>query len=407
VPTRLQDEEGLSLVEMMIAMLIVGVVLMSMASVAIASMRSVQTSERVTRATQLGSELLESALALPYDDLGLYTTDAMTGWGGTTFEGDDLVLFPDALTPDPRVPSATATLVRDGITYVARTAVVWVDADTTDAAQDYKRVIVQLEWQVRGDQRSARVEALRAPGPADQPLTVTVVPDVVYLEPSGQQKSNFEIEVIALEPQSKVTVSWEDRDGKKQGPFELTSSDKLHWTRQVSGQFFANGGTLFTVEGTAQGGSQKEVTTIGRALFLHDLEIDEDRTGWAALGYEPARTRLNYHPEQGVCEPELRIESVAVGAIFSDPMTILIAGETYPMEALDPPLDDGTRFRIDLATAGLGISATTTGVPATVTITRPTGIEDQTDAYSILIPVDQVGTTYDAETEQTVYLPCP
>jgi prepilin-type N-terminal cleavage/methylation domain-containing protein len=410
VPRSLDDEKGLTLVEMMVAMLIVGVVMMAMASVALASMRSVQTSERVVRATQLGNEVLETYLALPYDDLGMYTTDATDEWGGVTFEGNDLVLFPDPLgAPDPRVPLASATVVRDGISYQVRTAVVWVDDVETDAAQDYKRVVVELAWDVRGEARSARVEALRTPGPADQPLTVTVIPDVIPIDDNGRQLQDFVIEVIATEPQTAVTVAWEGREGvaESEGSYSLTSSDKLVWTKTVTGHYFSNGGTLFTVEGTAAGGAQKEVTTIGRALFLHSLAIPPGRTGWAALDYEPPRTNLTYHPDTGICAPELRIESVAVGAIFSDPMSILIAGSTYPMEATEPALVDGTRFRIDLETAELGVTSAPTSVPATLTITRPTGIEDQTRSLDISVPVEHVGWTVDLETGEAVLNACP
>jgi Tfp pilus assembly protein PilV len=417
VSSRFADEHGLSLVEMMVALLVTGVILMAMATVAIASMRSVQTSERVVRATQLGNEIIETYVARDFDDLGLYHDDAVAAFGATSFEGQALVLHPQPAVGAEdytRVPEAERTWQREGVTYTARTAVVWVNDPATAEAQDYKQIIVQLSWDVRGNTRTARVEALRSPGPSDQMLTVTVTPDVMSIANTGALTSgeSFTIEVLAREPQSSVIARWENRDGT----FSSTSLTNVHkglvWRRTISSGFFANGGTLFTVTGTLAGTVDKEVTTIGRALFLQDLALP------AALTTTDPEV-LTYHPEDGYCEDTLRVEAVAIGAIFSDPMSVTVAGETYPMEAIDPPRDDGTLFATTLALSELGIQDGDDSVTLLLSVTRPTGETEITVTRELVVdievlqPLQLVDATGDGdggqepEATEVVYPSCP
>ena len=70
------DERGLTLVEMMVAVLLVGIILSAMASVIMASIPAVQRDEYRVRATQLGQQELERLRALQWDCVAFDTTDA-------------------------------------------------------------------------------------------------------------------------------------------------------------------------------------------------------------------------------------------------------------------------------------------------------------------------------------------
>jgi prepilin-type N-terminal cleavage/methylation domain-containing protein len=351
-----KDEDGLTLVEMMVAMVVVGLVLMAMASVAIASMNSIQQSERTVLSTQLGNDLLEEYLAVRYEFLGLYQDEANDHFNSTAFEGDDLVLFPEPINRDERVPEPRDTITRDGVTFEVETAIVWEDDEETESAQDFKRVIVTLTWQHKGSDRTARVETLRTPDPDDQPLSVRLEPDVIALEDDdlGKATTNFSIHVTATEPQSAVKVSYLDRNGTKRTA-QLNSTDPwdTEWSRTFDNNSterrFTNGATLFEVTATSQS-SEQETTTIGRALFLHPLSVPSNR-----LTATPSTLRV--HPETGVCSG-LNVTTEIRGAVKSDPLTLSFEGDepedALPMESL-ATLTDGTRYGIDLEASELPV----------------------------------------------------
>lgn len=413
VPSERAGEEGLTLVEMLVAIVVIGFVLMAMAGVAFASLRSVQTTERVTAATHLGGELLESYAALSYDELGLYSTAATTAFAGSTFDGAALVLFPDALTPDPRIPEPERTIARNGVDYAVETAVVWVDDPATTTAQDYKRVVVTLSWTSAGSPQTTRVEALRAPGPTDQPLTVTVTPDIVELDDDGEQTTPLTVTIEAKEPQTTVTVDWLDRNGSSAGPRTASpDAGNRTWTLLVDDQEFANGATLFTVTGTVSGTTDQVVTTLGRGLFLQPLAFAASATTVTPGGvtYQPA-----YDDVAGeFCTDIVRIETEVEGALLSDPVTLTIhpdaaAPTILPLTGDEVPTTRGTRFWVDVAVEDLDITGPD-GVPVLLTATRPVGAVQPTVTQDLTIPVSLTAELHeDAENPELVtgYAPCP
>jgi len=413
MPSQQADEDGLTLVEMLVAIVVIGFVLMAMASVAFASLRSVQGTERITNATQLGNELLESYVALPYDDLGLYASAATTAFGGSTFDGAALVLFPNAITPDDRIPVPTQSITRSGVVYEVTTAVVWIDDPGTASAQDYKRILVTLTWQTAGETQTARVEALRAPGPTEQPLTVTVTPDIVDLDEDGYQTAPVTVTIEAKTPQTTVVVQWLDRDGNLAGPSSASpDAGNRTWTLSITGNRFGNGATLFTVTGTTSGTTEKEITTVGRGLFLQPLAFSVPATTVSpdAVTYQPA-----FGTSDGeFCTDLVRIETEVEGALLSDPVSLTIrpladVPTVLPLTGDEVPTTSGTRFWVDVPVADLGITGTD-DVPVRLTATRPIGAVQPSVSRDLPIPVALTAALHeDSEHPEVVtgYAPCP
>lgn len=415
VPSDHAGEDGLTLVEMLVAIVVIGFILMAMAGVAFASLRSVQTTERVTNATQLGSELLETYVALPYDELGLYATAATTAFGGTTFDGAPLVLFPDPISPDPRIPLPTQTITRGGVDYEVTTAVVWVDDTAPEApsAQDYKRIVVQAEWPGPSGVQRSQVEALRAPGPTDQPLSVTVTPDLVELDDDGEQRTPVTITVDAKEPQTTVTVQWIERDGTVAGPTTMSDEGgRLQWSLVIDGHDFANGATLFTVTGTVSGTTEREVTTLGRGLFLQDLKFVPGGTTLtpAVVTYQPA---FGADPGQ-FCTDVVRVDTEVDGAILSDPVTATIRPLeanplSLPLTGDQTPTTRGTRFWVDIAVGDLDITEAG-DVPVRLTAIRPVGAVQSSVSVDVAIDAQPTAALYEDDEDDTLitgYAPCP
>jgi prepilin-type N-terminal cleavage/methylation domain-containing protein len=365
------DERGMTLIEMMVALLVVGVILSAMAGVTLSAFSSVQASELRTRGTQLANEVVEAYVAIPYDELGLYSGDGQAVWGGTTHEGEDLVLLPESGTPDPSVPDAERVIVRDGIEYTVRTAITWVEgegAGETDDPADFKRIVVELEWETRGREESTRSEALQAPASHEAPLDVQITPDVVDISDSGVQQSSFEIVVFAAEPMSSVTVSWPNRTGSTIGPQLLTSaSGGTVWSKTVSSQSFANGGTLFTVTGTLAGTTEQEISTIGRVTFLQTLELLPENV-------QADPETLWWDPEvSAYCTDTVTVTAEVAGAVFTDAADIEVLGTdpeiVHEMEPVER-LPHGTLFELTLELNELGIEEGDGSVDLSVSVLR-------------------------------------
>jgi prepilin-type N-terminal cleavage/methylation domain-containing protein len=379
------DEDGLTLVEMLVALFVVALVLMAMASTSIASLSSISQSERVVRSTHLGSEVLEELVATPFEYLGLYQDEATAEFGPTgRFEGDDLVVFPNPTERDDRVPLPREDVTRDGIPYEVSTAIVWDDRG--GASDSYKRLIVDLTWTVRGDTRTSRVESVVAATPEDQPLNVTVAPEVIALDDDGRNVDAFELEAVAIEPQSAVKVEWIARDGARPEASMTTDDGGTTWRLPFNAltRRFANGGTLFEVIATSSDGT-RETTTIGRATFLQALDIDAD-----SLDVEPSP--LLHHPVDGLCSGFTMTVDVE-GALLSDPLTSDLFGldaDEQPLEALEPlgTLVDGTRYGATYDADELEVAPSDENITFELRIERAADLVD--DRLQVVIPIDQL-----------------
>lgn len=355
----------MSLVEMMVALLVLGVVLSALASVLITSLWSVRGQEATTQATAAINDILEEAQRVEYDVAVLCDTKANTAFGGDwpsgTFEGEDLVLSPDICdTPGEIEPERTVT--RDGRDYVVTTAITWtddpgdgLDASDTDTTQDIKRITVDVAWTVDGETRTARNMAFRAPQLREQMLTAEVLPAngkfVQIADASGVEGANaeaFALRAIAREKMTSVEVKWVDRTGTLQSEtmVPVDSVRRLEWRHDVGVNFgpFANGGTLFRFEGTTAAGESGNVTVRGLFLYaLSDSGIQRTFPG-----------KLNIGPDGAVC-PDQALYIDVEGAIRSDVVqaqwTKLSSVPHDSMVSVDPPPEvelNGARFWLEL-----------------------------------------------------------
>ncbi|MGI8876779.1 MAG: type IV pilus modification PilV family protein [Egibacteraceae bacterium] len=227
---RLAAEEGMTLVELMVAMLILAVVFAGMAQTIITSLSALHAAELRTRATALGKEVVEELHGLAWEKTALYT-DEVTG--ATTFDGEDLVLIPPASPRDPEVPVTDETVDRDGITYELSRRVTWFDDPATSEDEDYKRLVALVAWSERGTARSARVEVLRSPSGSEMAggLGVTFASlanadynaaaptfheDEVEVDSTGANQHRIAGRVIVSDPSLPATVTYIDRSGAPQ-----------------------------------------------------------------------------------------------------------------------------------------------------------------------------------------------
>ena len=281
---RANDQQGMTLVEVMIALVIIGFVFTALASVLATSMRSVRGQESMTQATGAINDILEEAQRVEYDEAVLCSTEATAAFGATAFEGEDLVVSPHVCSEPDRV-RAERQVDRDGRTYEVRTAITWADDDgdgtgaaDVDSTQDIKRVVVDVSWTTDGRTRTARNMAYRAPQYLEQMVVAEVVADdgsnfISITDDAvddGENDEDFTLRAFAGQKLQKVQVSWVDRTGFVESHPMKEQADDV-WEHSLGSNFgpFANGGTVFTFAATAANGDTETVTA--RGLFLYDL----------------------------------------------------------------------------------------------------------------------------------------
>ena len=141
IRTRLSEEDGLSLVEMMVALVVVTVALLGLLGVLLSSARAVLQQDLRNRATRVMTTELEQVRARGYDALPVGTDERTHEIGGVQF--------------------------------VARTLVEWADAtDVADADRDLKQVTTTVRWSVGGRvHTTTATTALRRPAGTSEDTT--------------------------------------------------------------------------------------------------------------------------------------------------------------------------------------------------------------------------------------------
>lgn len=289
-------EDGISLVEMLVAIFVLGLVLAGLAQALIGSLVAVQRQEEQVKATALANEQLENVRQMEWRDVALCNADALATFGGASYSGRTLALVSDSdarctASPTRVVAASTSGLTRDGVAFDVQRAVTWFDdlGDGSGAAdlsgQDIKWVEVEVSWTSRGDTRTVVSETKLAPAIGQQDLTTAVVPDasigsgeVVYLEAATDQNRNaFRLQAETVHDYDSVIAQWVDRDGSTESRTLTTSDGGFTWSYDVPDNVgpFLNGETLFVFTGTRTvGGSSETAEVVDRGLFLHDLAID-------------------------------------------------------------------------------------------------------------------------------------
>lgn len=236
-----RDESGLTLIELLIAALLIGVIFSGVASFLINTARALQDNERRISSTALLTQLQEEMQGTPWFDLALYEGElgelgTLTDLdipdldlGAGTFEGRDLVTIPGpdndgcptgfddcgrrAAVPEP---AETGTLaVGDREFQVAR-LITWFNHDPDPAAdpgdtapEATKRITTLVAWQIRGGQwsferfdseRAASTAELGDPSEARIPV-YSVSPSLSGLtEPDQRHATDIEVFVRLSRP---------------------------------------------------------------------------------------------------------------------------------------------------------------------------------------------------------------
>lgn len=212
-----RGEEGFTLVELLVAIALFGVVMTAVAGAFISSVRSIGDQRLRTAATRVATSHLETLRSLPFEQL-----DAEAGSRTTT-------------TPDGRA-------------FTIDTTVANIDASTGAPASDgrVKQITATVRWTSGGTGREAlyttAIAAEAAEAVAVQEIgTVTMFPSPATTNAGGQLLDDIQVTVPlrGFDPTTLVNVSWmnQNSDGTFITPRKnetLTSTTGVNWRGTIA-----------------------------------------------------------------------------------------------------------------------------------------------------------------------------
>jgi prepilin-type N-terminal cleavage/methylation domain-containing protein len=275
-------EEGFTLIEMVVALLVCAVVFMALAGVLISTLKVVGINKTRAQANEYATRGMEDLQRFDYAHLGLCQTasDAppsnlgglspvmLTNCSDPTYE-DPCHATTTTLTTAP-VPAATYTCTKDDVSYKVDRYIVWADATETQ-----KSLAVVVSWTDQaGNHQVTEQSALRvpsqpnAPGSTPPSFSTSSPPTVVNasgstnstVDSSGQLASPLTVTATArgLSSSDVVVANFLALQNGTPTPQELslTSTDGTTWTGTIpasSSQYeFPTGSQYFTITAIRQ-----------------------------------------------------------------------------------------------------------------------------------------------------------
>jgi Tfp pilus assembly protein PilV len=370
---RLRQEDGISLIEMMVALLIVGFVMFALTATMVTALASVRQNEGLTAAVALANEVIEDLHAMPYGWAVLEPADAaaLPGVADNRFESQHLALVNEATSPHAQIPAAQQTVSRGGRSYTVRRYITW-----GEGVDSYKRFVVMVTWSEQGVDRVHRSEAYRTPGANDQSEVFIYIASVepgtrtVPLDPAGYNSVPLTIRAFTVLPRASVLISYETRtpEGGRLvvERFMTPGPGGRAWSHTIaSGQrMFPNGRVTFTV--STQPPSEdlgfEYVPATESIVFLHDLALAAPPAGGQPLAIEGGSGPIATC--EGVIEQDLAVDLHIKGAwTITDDVNVSWTGPGAGQvlaTPVDPTLEGyGYRAVVPAGTAFAGTSSFT------------------------------------------------
>lgn len=276
------DQQGFTLIEMMVAILLLAIIFAAMVSVIITSLTSMQREEQRVRATQLAQEELERLRAIEWDCAAIDSSDPDYN---ATYNGNTTVILDPAECGDPSVapdPSPTVRAV-DGIDYTVTRNVYWIDdpADGTAATgtdsdpQDYKEFRADIAWAFRGETYTYANTSTRVPTieevPLDPPPASTTF-EITSLEVdpvsvgtiAGATTSTITVIAETSQAASSVTLTVPSSSYGSAALSDISSGAGVRWQKTIpaGSTAFPNGDHDFVVSAVGSLGSDTETETV-------------------------------------------------------------------------------------------------------------------------------------------------
>ena len=290
-----RGEDGLTLVELVVAMFILAIMLSGLASFLMTSARASFDNERRAQATGVVNQIHETLQASPWPDAVLYEeelgplADLGANLTAGTFEDEDLVTIagPSCPAEDPdcrieTVPRAYEAISIGGRDYEVYRAITWTTPAGADA-EAIRRFTTVVRWEVLGETVEHRLDSTRAPTPGEVDTSsppgvqFLVSPSEVQLDEEGRNESNIGLNVdfTGLGEISEAEVLFRHAGLDDDDEAESIDLARVDATQRFTGTIPAGehvwepGSTTFLVAGQA---GVSPITTTAAITFTEPLE---------------------------------------------------------------------------------------------------------------------------------------
>lgn len=155
------DDAGLTLIEVMVAVMVLTASLLSVARVSATGLASLGDSRQRQQAVVLATRSLETARTYPYASLAMRTAETPE----TTWDPDGAGALPAeqvVRTDTGSVTGASHQVTAGAGSQTLRTYVTWYDDPDVGGAQNAKRVTTVVGWTAAGGVREVRMSTLVA-----------------------------------------------------------------------------------------------------------------------------------------------------------------------------------------------------------------------------------------------------
>lgn len=143
-----EDERGFTLIETLIAIMLIVIVMAALAPMLYGTFRATASTNARSAATSLAVEASEQVRAYPYYEIGYYTSHQPSACA-TASSLTQVTLDPSTVTTEPLYHLATATTVNH-TQYTLQRCVYWVDSTISGDTQAYKEVVITVFWAGQG-----------------------------------------------------------------------------------------------------------------------------------------------------------------------------------------------------------------------------------------------------------------
>ena len=215
-------EGGFTIVEMVVAITIMALSMMALASTQFSSLKALGASRQRSAFIELGNAYMEQLRSMPAERVGVASTDpdwtSGTAYPGGLHEGlPAIVLTPGTPPPPAAVEVVTTTEVKGVV--VPFTVRRWITRDPAGGTtEDLRRLEVEIEWlENRRSVRKVSTTSVWYPGGlgTDPPANADpVISLAAATPPSGGLATVFAFEVTAYDPDGDgISVTWDFGDG--------------------------------------------------------------------------------------------------------------------------------------------------------------------------------------------------
>ena len=192
----LAGERGFTMVEMMVALLVLTVGIFSTAGAFMVSLKVQATSNGRARGAHIASEELESMAAIPYAQLGF--ASSQTNYRATFDGSDTVVVASPGTTP-------TGTTTQSGQAYSIRRDITWATVESN--TQAYKRLVVQVSWTDTVGSHNVRLDGAMYPN-GSAAISASASASASPTPTAPGNPTGFSATVSTINPSTQLDLVW-------------------------------------------------------------------------------------------------------------------------------------------------------------------------------------------------------